>query len=349
MGEALNDEFAPGETSLARRAAAVRRVGRADDGMRAVGRAGAAAVSAVLRQPAGPQREPRRVALQLAPDEARKAVLGRHLRAGVVHAVEDHRQRLGQHAARRRHVERRAGRHLAVRARAQRRDRAATTRRTCCRPRSSTSCRSAGQEAPERRRRDERVGRRVAGEHDLPLLVRDCRCSSESAARLQRPGPFRAGCIPAIVNPDAVFAQDKGSFDPAKGPLFNKDAFEPVSAFNFYHGQRQSYRGERPRVRVQEPGPVVHQEHADAGQHERAVPIRDRSTSGTGTCFMRTRLTSEVTAFNTDIASADFGKWNGAVTDPRTMQLAADSSSSARSWRRHGLARHGGGTESIHL
>ena len=26
----------------------------------------------------------------------------------------------------------------------------------------------------------------------------------------------------------AVFAQDKGSFDPAKGPLFNKDAFEPV-------------------------------------------------------------------------------------------------------------------------
>ena len=29
------------------------------------------------------------------------------------------------------------------------------------------------------------------------------------------PGQFRAGCIPAIVNPDAVFAQDKGSFDPA--------------------------------------------------------------------------------------------------------------------------------------
>jgi hypothetical protein len=27
-------------------------------------------------------------------------------------------------------------------------------------------------------------------------------------------------------------------------------------------------------------------------------------------------------AFNTDLASADFGKWNGSVTDPRTMQLA---------------------------
>ena len=34
-----------------------------------------------------------------------------------------------------------------------------------------------------------------------------------------------------------MFAQDKGSFDPAKGPLFNKDAFEPLSAFNFYYGR----------------------------------------------------------------------------------------------------------------
>ena len=40
-----------------------------------------------------------------------------------------------------------------------------------------------------------------------------------------------------------MFAQDKGSFDPAKGPLFNKDAFEPVSAFNFYYGQGQPHRG----------------------------------------------------------------------------------------------------------
>ena len=61
------------------------------------------------------------------------------------------------------------------------------------------------------------------------------------------PGAFRAGCIPGIVNPDAVFAQDKGSFDPGKGPLFNKDAFEPLSAFNFYFGSgnriEESVRG----------------------------------------------------------------------------------------------------------
>ena len=61
------------------------------------------------------------------------------------------------------------------------------------------------------------------------------------------PGQFRAGCIPAITNPDAVFAQDKGSYDPNKGPLFNRGAFEPLSAFNFYFGQgnriEESVRG----------------------------------------------------------------------------------------------------------
>ena len=61
------------------------------------------------------------------------------------------------------------------------------------------------------------------------------------------PGQFRAACIPAITNPGAVFAQDKGSFDPAKGPLFNKDAFEPVGAFNYYYGRgnrvEESIRG----------------------------------------------------------------------------------------------------------
>ncbi len=50
------------------------------------------------------------------------------------------------------------------------------------------------------------------------------------------PTQFRAGCIPAIVNPNALYAQDKDSFDPARGPLFSRDAFEPVGAFNFYFG-----------------------------------------------------------------------------------------------------------------
>ena len=127
-----------------RRAAAVCRVGRADDRLRAVGRAGAAALPAVLRQPAGPEREPRVVALQLAADEAREALLRGHLRAGLVHVVEDHVERVRQHAARGRHLER------LCRASSRRSRRIATTssppptRLMSCRRRSSTSCRSAG-------------------------------------------------------------------------------------------------------------------------------------------------------------------------------------------------------------
>ena len=77
-----------------RRAAPVCRLGGADDGLRAFGCPGAASVSAGLRQPAGPERERRLVALQLAAGEAREALLQRYLRAGVVHAVEDYLERV---------------------------------------------------------------------------------------------------------------------------------------------------------------------------------------------------------------------------------------------------------------
>ena len=51
------------------------------------------------------------------------------------------------------------------------------------------------------------------------------------------PGQFRAACIPAVTNASSFWAQDKGSFDPAKGPLFSSSAFQPLSTFNFNYGQ----------------------------------------------------------------------------------------------------------------
>ena len=53
------------------------------------------------------------------------------------------------------------------------------------------------------------------------------RARGSSAPGASRPSSSRA----------SVFAQDKGSFDPGEGPLFNRAAFEPVDAFNFYFGQ----------------------------------------------------------------------------------------------------------------
>jgi hypothetical protein len=134
------------------------------------------------------------------------------------------------------------------------------------------------------------------------------------------PGQFRAGCIPAITNADAVFAQDKGSFDPAKGPLFNVGAFEPVDSFNYYYG-----RGNRVEETVRA-----------FGYHNQDLSfIKNTPLPG------HTNLQVRIEAFNVwnwhmfsnpgewgglaftnDLASPDFGKWNGSVTDPRSIQLA---------------------------
>jgi len=137
------------------------------------------------------------------------------------------------------------------------------------------------------------------------------------------PGAFRAGCIPGIINADAVFAQDKGSFDPGKGPLFNKDAFEPLSAFNFYFGS----------------GNRIEESVRGFGYHNQDLSfIKNTRMAGHTNFQFRFEIfnlwnwhmfspagsaNNGLAAFNTDLASPDFGKWNGSVTDPRTMQIAA--------------------------
>ena len=147
----------------------------------------------------------------------------------------------------------------------------------------------------------------------LPMYFRSGFCNV--------PGAFRAGCIPAITDPGAVFAQDKGSFDPGKGPLFNKNAFEPVSAFNFYYGQ----------------GNRIEETVRSFGYHNQDLSlIKNTRFSGGTNLQIRFEIFNLWNwhmftnpgqwgglAFTNDLASPDFGKWNGSVTEPRTMQLAA--------------------------
>ena len=70
-----------------------------------------------------------------------------------------------------------------------------------------------------------------------------------------------------------MFAQDKGSFDPAKGPLFNKDAFEPVSAFNYYYG-----RGNRVEESIRgfayQNQDLTLMKNTDGGRHQPAAALR---------------------------------------------------------------------------
>jgi hypothetical protein len=133
------------------------------------------------------------------------------------------------------------------------------------------------------------------------------------------PGAFRAGCIPAIINPGAVFAQDKSSFDPGKGPLFNVDAFEPVSAFKYYYG-----KGNRVEESVR----------GFSYQNQDFTLMKNTRMAGGTNIQLRLEMFNMWNwhsfqsdgewgnqAFNTDISSGDFGKWNGSVTAPRQIQL----------------------------
>jgi hypothetical protein len=140
------------------------------------------------------------------------------------------------------------------------------------------------------------------------------------------PSQFRAGCIPALKSGANPWAQDKGNFDPARGPLFNRDAFEPVSAFNFYYGS----------------GPRVSHLRGFGYHNQDLTLVKNTRLSGRVNLQLRLEafnlwnwhifaasgnhhgdIGGGISAFNTDVASPDFGKWNGYVTDPRNVQVAA--------------------------
>ncbi len=151
-----------------------------------------------------------------------------------------------------------------------------------------------------------------------PLFFRSSFCNV--------PGQFRAGCIPAILPGKNVFVKDKGDFDPGLGqPLFNKDAFEPLEAFNFYWGagprvsnvRGYGYKNEDlaiyKNIRINE-----RLKFQLRGEFFNLFNFHNFTgyTSGGANWYW-------ASAFTTDLASPDFGKWNGSVTPPRNIQLGA--------------------------
>jgi hypothetical protein len=132
------------------------------------------------------------------------------------------------------------------------------------------------------------------------------------------PSQFRAGCIPSIHGDP--FAQDPGAFDPAGGPLFDPGAFESPEDFDYYWGTGDRvthYRGQS--YRNQDLSLIKNTRIGDRVTLQLRISAFNLwnwhmfTTSGSGGS----------TAFNTDIASPDFGQWNGSVTNPRSIQLSA--------------------------
>jgi len=135
------------------------------------------------------------------------------------------------------------------------------------------------------------------------------------------PGQFRAGCIPALKAGANPFLQDMGSFDPGKGPLLDKNAFESVDAFNFYYGTGARVTSLRsPNYRNQD---LTLVKNTSLGRGMNLQLRIEAFNLWNWHSFVSSGQFSGGVAFNTDLASPDFGKWNGTVTNPRVVQLAA--------------------------
>ncbi|MDQ3255095.1 MAG: TonB-dependent receptor [Acidobacteriota bacterium] len=146
----------------------------------------------------------------------------------------------------------------------------------------------------------------------LPFFFRSGTCNV--------PGQFRAGCIPGMTDEAGALAQDKDNFDPGKGPLFNLSAFEPVSRFETF-----GYFGSGSRI-----------------TNLRGFGFRNHDISFIKDTRFGERLNLQLrfetfnvwnwhifsgsgsfgnSAFTTNIADPNFGRWNGAVSNPRNIQL----------------------------
>ena len=198
------------------------------------------------------------------------------------------------------------------------------TRRTCSRRHSSTSCPSGAARTSERPGRDECAARRLAGQHDLPLLVGPADVLPRQRDGVQRPGQFRAACIPAIVNPDAGVRAGQGQLRSQAGPALE-------------HGRLRAAERVQLLLRPGQP---------DRGESSAASPIATRTSRSSRTrgCPANTNVQFRFEVFNIwnwHIFSAPWSisaayrrstpTWPArlrqveldSVTDPRSIQLAA--------------------------
>jgi hypothetical protein len=145
-----------------------------------------------------------------------------------------------------------------------------------------------------------------------------------SSSRCNVPSQFISFCSPALLPGASLYLQSPTHFDPNE-PVLNIAAFEPADSFDFYTGKGprvQNFRqpaysdfdiGLGKSVHITER--VTFQLRGDAfnvfnAHHFNSVGAFIQSSGLGGS------------AFNTDVASPDFGKWNGGVTSARNIQVA---------------------------
>ncbi|PYT30882.1 MAG: hypothetical protein DMG57_06990, partial [Acidobacteria bacterium] len=132
------------------------------------------------------------------------------------------------------------------------------------------------------------------------------------------PGQFRVACIPAVLPGQNPFSTSLGSYDPST-PLFNPSAFESAGSFT------SNYYGVGPRISDFRGFPF---KNVDIGISKKTkvgerltFTIRAEAFNALNNHNLACTDVGGCSAFNTDISSVDFGKWNGKVSAPRNIQL----------------------------
>ena len=134
------------------------------------------------------------------------------------------------------------------------------------------------------------------------------------------PSQFDIGCIPGQIAGVDPYLQDPSNYNPAKGPLLNRNAFQDPNSFNFTYGDGpriSSLRG--PRFENQDVSLIKNIK----GTERVGIRFQAEFFNAWNThLFVCETRCFGTTAFDTDIASPTFGQWNGNVSTPRNIQLA---------------------------
>ena len=134
------------------------------------------------------------------------------------------------------------------------------------------------------------------------------------------PQQFDVGCIPSQIPGVDPFLQDPNNFDPGKGPLLNRAAFQDPNSFNFTFGDGpriSSLRG--PRFTNQDISFIKNMKITERIGLRFQAEFFNAWNQHMFVCETRCFGT---TAIDNDVASPTFGEWNGNVSTPRSIQFS---------------------------
>ena len=133
------------------------------------------------------------------------------------------------------------------------------------------------------------------------------------------PGEFRAACIPSVTGDP--FAQDPGNWDPGAGSIFNASAFTDPSAFNFNYGSGDRITDHRKQAYKNMDLSLM--KNTRIGSRVNLQIRIDAFNLWNWHIFTNDGRSWGGLPFNVDISSANFGQWNGSVSNPRNVMVSA--------------------------